>query len=60
MKRTALTNGILLVSIGAIHNVLGMAAALGVPGLTPAWLGHRGLAWRMGRRRAPAPAAAGV
>jgi len=38
-----LTNGLLFLSIGVIHNLCGIAVGLGAPGITPAALGGRRL-----------------
>jgi Family of unknown function (DUF6463) len=43
MEKPRVTNGLLLLSIGVIHNLLGLAVGLGLPGVTPASLGGRRL-----------------
>jgi hypothetical protein len=41
MEKPRLTNGLLLLWIGVIHTLVGLAAGLGVPGVAPAALGTR-------------------
>jgi len=41
--RPRVTNGLLFLGIGTVHNLLGIAAGLAIPGLTPPGLGGRRL-----------------